>query len=696
MTGAEPSSPTYRIGVDVGGTFTDVVAIRSDGVVVLEKTPTTPADQSDGVLDGIGRIAAAEGLGSIDAVLARTTSIVHGTTTGDNTMIQMTGAPTGLLVTTGFRDEIEMRRCYKEDIWDPGLGPPEPIAKRRVRLEVDERMTAEGEVDTPLDEDGVRAAARRRRAFGVTSIAIVFLHSYLNPVHELRARELVLEEHPDVELVSLSHEVYPKPPEFERTSTTLVNAYVGPPIVHYLGRLEQRLRAAGYERELLVATSAGGVATPDAIGRLAVATIGSGPTGGVVAAGRASVDAGLGDVVSVDMGGTSYDVCLIRGGRPELNSDWNWRHRYCIALPMVDIHAVGAGGGSIVHADATRLLVGPQSAGSEPGPACYDRGGTAATVTDADLVLGRLDPERFWGGRAALDVSKARAVLAAVGAPLGLDADETAIAATRVVDAFMTDAVRRVLSSAGVDPRRVDLCAFGGMGALHATAQAAALGVQRVLVPRAAPGFSALGLVSADHLVDLTRGLIADWREIDVDQLHALGCDLEATARGQLDHADVPRDRQVLDFALNLVYPGQTFDHPMPVSFSADAPLTRADVAACVEAFHRENEAARLIEARAQEPMVRGIRLTATGLVDRPAETQLATVDVLPPARTRRRVHTGDAWHDDVPVHDGRVLAPGPAIEGPALVEYPFTTLLLRAGDSATVLPDGDVLVAVA
>ena len=278
---------------------------------------------------------------------------------------------------------------------------------------------------------------------------------------------------------------------------------------------------------------------------------------------------------------------------------------------------------------------------------------------------------------------------------MGLDADETAIAATRVVDAFMTDAVRRVLSTAGVDPRRVDLCAFGGMGALHATAQAAALGVQRVLVPRAAPGFSALGLVSADHLVELTRGLIADWREIDVDRLHALGTELEETAREQLDRADVPRDRQVLDFALNLVYPGQTFDHPMPVAFSSDEPLTRADVETCVEAFHLENEAARLIEARAQEPMVRGIRLTATGLVDRPTEAQLATVDAFPPPRARRRVHTGDAWHDDVPVHEAGGLAPGPAIDGPALIEYPFTTLLLRAGDSATVLPNGDVLVAV-
>ncbi len=621
-TGSAPPPSTYRIGVDVGGTFTDVVAIRPDGVVVLEKTPTTPRDQSDGVLEGVGRIAAAEGFASTEDLLERTASIVHGTTTGDNTMIQMSGAPTGLLVTAGFRDEIEMRRCFKEDIWDPGLGPPEPIAKRRVRLEISERMTAEGRVDTPLDEDGVRRAARRLQAFGVTSIAIVFLHSYLNAAHELRARELVLEELPDVELISLSHEVYPKPPEFERTSTTLVNAYVGPPIVRYLGRLEQRLRGAGYRGELLVATSAGGVATPDAIGRLAVATIGSGPTGGVVAASRASVDADLGDVVSVDMGGTSYDVCLIRGGRPELNSDWNWRHRYCIALPMVDIHAIGAGGGSIVHFDGITLGVGPESAGSEPGPACYGRGGTAATVTDADLVLGRLDPDAFWSGRTQLDAAKARAALDAAGGPLGLDGEETAVAAVRVVDAHMTDAVRRVLSSAGADPRRVDLCAFGGMGALHATTQAAALGVRRVLVPRAAPGFSALGLVSADHLVDIARGLIADWREIDVDQLHDLAVELESSAREQLDRAGVPRSRQVLEFALNLVYPGQTFDHPMPLSFSPGEPLTRADVEACVEEFHRENEAARLIEARAQEPMVRGIRLTATGLVDHPTRRE--------------------------------------------------------------------------
>jgi N-methylhydantoinase A len=252
-----------------------------------------------------------------------------------------------------------MRRCFKEDIWDPALEPPAPIAPRRVRLEVRERLNAEGEVVDALNEEDVRKAARRLEAFGVRSIAIVFLHSYINPAHELRARELVLEEYPAVEQVSMSHEVLPKPPEFERTSTTLVNAYVGPPIARYLGRLEDALRGAGFTNELLIATSAGGVATPTALTRRAVATIGSGPTGGAAAAARAAGAAGLRDVVSVDMGGTSYDVCLIRDGRAEVTADWNWRHRYCIALPMVDIHSIGAGGGSVASAQDGVVHVGP-------------------------------------------------------------------------------------------------------------------------------------------------------------------------------------------------------------------------------------------------------------------------------------------------------------------------------------------------
>jgi len=687
------NTPTYRIGMDVGGTFTDCVLLKEDGSIVLEKAPTTHGDQSEGVFAGLARLADAEGLASVDELLARTATVVHGTTTADNIMIQMSGAPTGLLVTRGFRDEIEFRRCYKEDIWDPGYPPPPPIARRRVRLEILERMTAEGEVETALDEEAVRRATRRLRAFGVKSIAIAFLHSYLNPAHELRAREIVLEEYPDALLVSLSHEVYPKPPEFERTSTTLVNAYVGPPIVRYLSRLVGRLAAHGYDRDLLVATSAGGVATADAIGRRAVATIGSGPAGGVVAAARAARAAGLGDVVSVDMGGTSYDICLVRGGRAELKSDWNWRHRYCISVPMVDIAAIGAGGGSIAHRVGGTLAVGPKSAGSEPGPACYGRGGTKPTVTDADLVLGRLDPDAFWGGRLCLDVDAARRALGELGDELGLDVEDTAAAVVAIIDAHMTDAIRRVISLAGADPRQLDLVAFGGMGGVHAVAHAATLGMRRVLVPRAAPGFSALGLLTADHVVDDARTYLSPWRAVDLDRLNGLADELSARARAELAIAGVPAERMRFEWMLNLVYPGQTFDNAIPLKRTSGERIALADVEACVEEFHRRNEEARLIEARSQEPMVRGVRLAATGLVDQPVEMVLERATTAPTPVARRRVRVGARWHDAVPVYDGDSLRPGPHITGPAIVQYRFTTLVLRPGDQVRVLPNGDALI---
>jgi N-methylhydantoinase A len=455
----------------------------------------------------------------------------------------------------------------------------------------------------------------------------------------------------------------------------------------------------GHEGELLIATSSGGVTTPGAIARRAVATIGSGPTGGVVAATRAAADAGIGDsspdhdgVVTVDMGGTSFDVCLVRGGRPELNAEWNWRHRYCIALPMVDIHSVGAGGGSIARAIDGSLTVGPESAGSNPGPVCYGRGGTQPTVTDADLLLGRLDPATFWGGRLALDVDAATTALAGLGAELELDLDDVAVAIATLVDAHATDAIRRVLSLAGADPRRLDLVAFGGMGGVHGAMHAAALGMRRVLVPDAAPAFSALGLLSADHVVDAAHALVGPWATIDLDELTGHGDALQAAALDELSAAGVPAERVHLEWYLNLVYPGQTFENRLPLVRRPGTPIGRTEVADAVEEFHRRNEAARLIEARAQEPTVRGIRLVAIGEVDKPARHPIAS-GPLPAPITKRRVHTGDAWHDAVSVYDGDTLPADVAIEGPAVVQRRFTTLLLRAGDVARVLPSGDVVI---
>jgi N-methylhydantoinase A len=393
----------------------------------------------------------------------------------------------------------------------------------------------------------------------------------------------------------------------------------------------------------------------------------------------------MGDVVSVDMGGTSYDLCLIRGGRPEVKMDWNWRHRYCLGIPMVDIPSVGAGGGSIAWEEGGVLHVGPQSAGSEPGPVSYGRGGTEPTVTDADLVLGRLDPQRFASGRLQLDRDAATAALAQLGSRLGLSAEETAAATVTLVDAHMTDAIRRVLSLAGADPRRLELIAFGGMGGVHATTQAAALGMHRVLVPSAAPGLSALGLLTADHIIDDSRGYIVPWAEVDPNTLARLAQELQDNALSELANAGVPDERIRLTWSILLVYPGQTFDVAIPV----DAPTK---VAEAVTEFHRRNEEARLIEARAQEPIVRGIRLTAVGEVDQIA-SESPEHGAAPPPLGRRDMWAGDGWQHDAPCYDLSSIRPGASIEGPAALQSPFTTVILRPGDIAGVTDGGDLLI---
>jgi N-methylhydantoinase A len=684
----------HKIGVDVGGTFTDVVLAHPDGSIHLEKAPTTPADQSEGVLDALRLLAAAEGV-TLGELLGSATTVVHGTTTGDNTLIEMTGAPTGLICSEGFRDEMDLRRGYKEDIWDAALPAPPPIVRRRVRLAVPERIDCDGNVIVALDEDAVRHAARRLRAFGVSSIAIAFLHSFVRPDHELRAAELVREEYPDVAMISLSHEVLPRAPEFERTSTTVVNAYVGPVIARYVRRLETRLAEAGFRGDLLVVRSNGGVCPPAAIERRAVATIGSGPTGGAVAAAAAARAAGLADVVSIDMGGTSYDMCLVRDGRPDVKTEWNWRHRYLIQLPMVDVHAVGAGGGSVARLAGDRIVVGPQSAGAVPGPACYGLGGTEPTVTDADVLLGRIDPARFAAGRRALDIDAATKALTQLGEPLGLGAIEAAAAVVEIIDAYMADAVRRVLAMAGADPRDLSLVAFGGMGPVHARTQAAALGMRQCLVPLAASGFSALGLLMADHVVDESRAYLAPWKDADLAALSALADLLTADAEGELAAAGIAAERVERTWYLNLVFPGQTFDVPIPLAVVPGEPISPEALADAVDEFHRRNAEARLIESRVEEPLVRGLRLVAVGRSAHP-DLRPPGAPGTAPRRGRRRVYLDGTWTEAEVVDVAELTPGGPAVTGPAVIEVPFSSLLLHAGDVARATASGDLLVDIA
>ncbi len=681
----------YRIGVDVGGTFTDVVLAHADGTIRLEKAPTTPADQSVGVLDALALLASAEGVTVVD-LLGSAAAIVHGTTTGDNTLIEMTGAPTGLICSEGFRDEMDLRRGYKEDIWDAALVAPPSIVRRRVRLAVPERIDCDGNVVVPLDEAAVRRAAQRLRAFGVSSIAIAFLHSFVRTDHEVRAAELVRDEYPDVGMISLSHEILPRAPEFERTSTTVVNAYVGPVIAKYVRRLETRLKDGGFRGDLLIVRSNGGVCPPAAIERRAVATIGSGPTGGAVAAAAAARAAGLADVVSIDMGGTSYDMSLVRDGRPEVKTEWNWRHRYLIQLPMVDVQAVGAGGGSVARLAGDRIVVGPQSAGAVPGPACYGLGGSEPTVTDADLLLGRIDPARFAAGRRALDVEAATKALTELGEPIGLDAVEAATAVVEIIDAYMADAVRRLLALAGSDPRDLSLVAFGGMGPVHATTQARALGMRQCLVPLAASGFSALGLIMADHVVDESRTYLAPAENADLAALSALADQLAADANAELTDAGIGEDRIDRTWYLNLVFPGQTFDVPIPIAIAADTPISPVALSAAVDEFHRRNAEARLIESRAEEPRIRGLRLVAVGRSDHP-DLRPPPPPTPIPARSQRRISLNGEWTEAEVVDIAELTSGGVTLAGPAIVELPFSSLLLHAGDVARATANGDVLV---
>src|SRR5437773_142862 len=676
----------YRIGVDVGGTFTDLVLAGRHGRLVLDKHPTTPHDQSDGVLGGLALLAAREGL-SREALLAATDLVVHGTTTADNTMIEMSGATVGLLTSEGHRDEIEIRRGYKEDIWNPALPPPPPICPRRRRYGIPERLDFEGRVVVPLDEEAVRRALRRMKLQGVDSLAVVFLFSFVDAAHERRVREIAAEELPGV-MVSLSHEVMPSAPEFERTSTTLVNAYVGPRIERYLATLEQRLRAAGFGGELLVMQSNGGVMPGGYVAQKAVAVMGSGPAGGVNGAAAVASAAGIRDFISVDMGGTSYDVCLVRGGTPQVKAGWNWHHRYLIGLPMVDVQSVGAGGGSIARVVSGTLKVGPDSAGAVPGPVCYGRGGVEPTVTDANLVLGYLSSERFSGGQMRLDVERAHAALHdRVAGSLGISVLEAAEGIFRLVNANMANAVRKVSAGRGIDPRPLVLVAFGGNGPVHAGMRAAELGIRRFFVPKLAPAFSALGLLLSDHVVDEMRSYVTPVGRVDLVRANALLAGMGAAARRALG-----RPARCERLAA-LCYPGQTSDMPVPL-VARNGALTPRGLADTVARFHRMHEELHTYACRDEEPILRALRVKAVVTDEKPA---LPRAERGPAAKARagaRKAFFGGRLVP-TPVYDGTKLGPGATIDGPALVDEPFTTVVVYPGQQARVDRFGNYAISV-
>jgi N-methylhydantoinase A len=676
----------YRIGIDVGGTFTDLVLVRPDQSIHIDKTATTPRDQSRGVMEGLHRLARHEEI-SLPELLRQTVRIVHGTTTADNTLIQMNGARTGLITSEGHRDEIELRRGFKESIWDPALPPPTPIARRRERYGIPERLDHRGQIVEALDETAVRRAMRRMKKQQVESLAVVFLFSFLDGTHERRVREIAREEMPGID-ISLSHEVLPKAPEFERTSTTLVNAFIAPVIRKYLGNLQRELAEQGFPHELLMIQSNGGLMTASWVADRAVSVLGSGPAGGVIAACHIAAASKIKDFISVDMGGTSYDVCLVRDGEPAVESSWNWHHRYLIGLPMVDVQSVGAGGGSIASVVAGALRVGPESAGAEPGPICYRRGGKRPTVTDANAVLGYLNPDFFFGGELTLDLDSARkAIDEQIRKPLGLSSiEEAALGIFRLVNANMANAIQRVSASQGVDARTLPLVAFGGNGALHAGMQARELGIRKILVPKSAPTFSALGLLLTDPKIIELRSCITPMARAECSKLQRLFREMQTTAKSSLRSAGFPTTSASFERVAHICYPGQTFDLKVPVR--SKGAFNRAALAALVEDFHALHEKLHTYASRDQGPILRAIGVEGRAVSEKPLLARLPGSRKPPQARGKRRTFLEGRWVV-TSIYDGDTLKARQKIKGPAIIEERLTTVVVYPGQTAQLDANG-------
>ena len=684
---------TYRVGIDIGGTFTDFALLKDDEVM-LEKTLSTPEDRSLAVITGLEKLAGREGL-SLSDFLGRLDALIHGTTIADNTLIEMNGAVTGLLTTDGFRDEIELRRGFKENIWDVRLEPPQQITPRRRRLGVPERVLHDGSVYRELDEEATRKAIRRLKKQGVESVAISFLFSFVNADHEEKVAQWVREEMPGVE-VSLSSQVLPRSPEFERTSTTVVNAYVGPRVTGYLERLTERLREAGFERELLVMQSSGGVMTRDYLHGSPIRILASGPAGGVVGSAHAGLAKGEPDLLCVDMGGTSYDISVVLGGSAPAEPGWNWHHRYLVATPMVNVETLGAGGGSICQAKHGALNVGPESAGADPGPICYGRGGEKPTVTDANLVLGLLSTDsEFAGGSFQLTREGVdEAFEKYVAGPLGCSVEEAAFDSWRVVNANMTQAVRRTTAGKGIDPKELTMLAYGGNGPVFAAIQAQDLGIKKVLVPKASSTFSALGALAASPAIDEERAYLASAAEADIDRLRELWRELDERAEGFFLAADFKRDDVTASYQINLRYPGQNWALTLPVVTQKGARdlsfVDAAMVERAIDDFHSAHEAEYGHRREGEMPEITGVRLETTTEITRPKFSGAATAPRADatPSKTRR-ANLGEGFAE-TSIYWGPDLAPGDSIRGPGIIEETFTTIVVYPGWEAGVDDSGD------
>jgi N-methylhydantoinase A len=676
-------------GIDVGGTFTDLIVVDDEyGEVRIAKVPTTSENQAFGVL------AALDAAGVDPATLA---AIVHGTTTTTNAMLERKIAKVGLITTRGFRDVLELGRRTRPTPY--GLkGKFVPLIERHLRLEVDERMDADGRVVVPLAEAQVTAAAEQLLGLGAESVVIHFLHSYLAPAHEARAAELVRAVWPN-RYVTAGHSVVAEYREYERGTTAAVNAAIQPVLHRYIERLQKELAGRGFVRELLVMQGNGGTVASGIVTEHAVATVMSGPASGVIAAAATALQAGdrpgeFGNVVTYDMGGTSSDVALVLGGMPTVSSDLELEYAMPIHVPMVDVHTIGAGGGSIASVDASGMLrVGPESAGATPGPICYGRGGTRPTITDANLVLGRLDPERLLAVAHAVSLDAIRAALVAqVGAPLGLDATATAAAIVRVANDRMAGAIRMVSLARGHDPRDFALFAFGGAGPLHAAALARELAIPKLLIP-VRPGLTnALGCVVADLRHDFVATVNQPLESLPEGRVAEVFAAQIASGGALLARENVAVEQVVTLHRADMQFQGQS--HILPVAIDATA-ITLEQLRAAFAAAYWKRFGVELPEIR---PVLVNLH---TAVIGKRRAVSLRAIAAGTPRATlaEARRTTRPVWFDggwvDTPVYLREHLPRAARFIGPAIVEQLDCTTVIEPGNAVAVDPLGNLIVGV-
>lgn len=670
------------VGVDVGGTFTDCVLVDADAQSTIVKTFTDPQDPSEGVLRGLEKLAAEKGL-SLSELLRNVVRIVHGTTITTNAVLTGSGAKTGFLTTKGFRDILLMRRGIRENQFDSKCNPPLPLAPRGLTFTVAERVDRKGNEIVSLDVEEARRAIRSLKKAGVEAVAVSFLFSFLNPGHEQQVASLLREEFPEA-YASLSTEVLPQLGAYLRHSTTVLNAYVGPVLMCYLNRLTSRLREADFHGRLLVMQSSGGVMAPQVANRFACRTLLSGPAGGPVAALFYGQRAGKNNLITMDMGGTSFDVALIRNGQVATTTEGEVGG-HAMAFPVLDIRTVGAGGGSVAWVDEGGVLhVGPKSAGADPGPICYSRGGIEPTVTDADLVLGLLAEDSFLGGEFPLSLERAQdGIREKIGALLQVDPVAAAEGIYRLVNSTMADAIRLISIGRGHDPRDFTLVVAGGAGPVHAAAIAREIGIRELLIPRETSVFCAAGMLLSDLRHDYVRTFPGLLSGLSAQRIQELYQEMENEALATLEEEGISRREIDLHYSADLKYAGQFHEISLPF----DGPS--CGLRNLKESFDDLHHKLYGYSLRDQAVEALHWRLIAIGRTERPASRPRAgRRGSAAPARDREVIFDGAKVKTIV--YRGNEMAAGQDIQGPAIIEERTTTVVVPPGWALVVNEFGD------